>query len=87
MAFGRDNKEITMPAHGHTTVWGTHIGVGRAKDATSWYDQLKAWWATQKAMRREAQLTVKPLRADAAADMVAPAHARSTAMALCDLAF
>jgi hypothetical protein len=75
-----------MPAHGHTTVWGTHRGIGRPRDAKSWYEQLKAWWADHKARRRAAQLTTKPLRADAAADMIAPAHARSTAMALCDLA-
>jgi hypothetical protein len=74
-----------MHAHGHTTVWGTHLGVGRAKDAKGWYEHLNAWWTAHKAARREAQLAAKPLRADAAADLVAPVHARSIAMALCDL--
>ncbi len=39
---------------------------------------LKAHWDT----RREA---VRPLRADAAIDMVAPAHTYSTTTAFCDL--
>jgi hypothetical protein len=81
-----------MAAHGHTTVWGTHIGVGRATDTKGWYAPFKAWLtarhsarlATHSAQwdaRREA---VRSFRADAAIDMVAPAHAYSTA-AFCDL--
>ena len=87
-----------MHAHGHTTVWGTHIGVGRARDAKGWYDHLKEWWAAHKAMRREARLAtlsarwdaqreaLKPFRAEAAADMVAAEHAFSTATTLYGLA-
>ncbi len=86
-----------MPAHGHTTVWGTHIGIGRASDAKSWYQQMKEWWTTHKAARQDAKLAtlrarwdtrreaVHPLHADAAVDMIAPAHAFSTTTALCDL--
>ena len=86
-----------MPAYGHTTVWGTHIGIGRASDAKSWYQQLNAWWAEHKAARRDAHLAslnarwdarreaVRPLHTDAAIDMVARAHAFSTTTALCDL--
>jgi hypothetical protein len=72
-----------MHTHGHTTVWGTHIGVGRATDGQSWYQQVKAWWATHKAAHQQAALdalhrcwdakreAVRPLHADAAIDMVA----------------
>jgi hypothetical protein len=86
-----------MPAHGHTTVWGTHIGVGRATDANGWYAQLKTWWAAHKTARDGARLStlkahwdgrreaIRALRADAAIDLAVPAHARSINMALCDL--
>jgi hypothetical protein len=88
---------MTMHAHGPTTVWSTPIGIGRARDAKGWYQQLKAWWATQKATRHDAKLValnarwharrevVRLQHADAAVDMVAPAHAYSTTTALCDL--
>ena len=90
-------KEITMHAHGQTTVWGTPIGVGRASDTKHWYQQLKAWWAAHKAARQEAKLAslrahwdarreaVRPLHSDAAIDMVASTHAFSTTTALCNL--
>jgi hypothetical protein len=83
-----------MHAHGHTTIGGTPIGVGRARDAKGWYQQLKEWWASPKAMRREARLAalnacwdarreaIKPQRADAAADMIAAEYAFSTATTL-----
>ena len=86
-----------MAAHGHTTTWGTHIGVGRATDRRSWYAQLKTWWAAHKAARHDAKLatlkdhwdarceTVRSFRADAAIDMVPPAHMDATTRALCEL--
>ncbi len=86
-----------MAAHGHTTTWGTHIGVGRATDAKGWYAQLKTWWGAHKTARDGARLTtlkahwdarreaVRSTRADAAIDMVAPAHAYSTTTAFCYL--
>jgi hypothetical protein len=90
-------KEITMHANGHTTVWGTPIGVGRATDTKSWYQQIRDRWTAYKAARHDATLAtlkarwdakreaVHPLHADAAIDMVASTHAFSTTTALCDL--
>ena len=72
-----------MRAQGHTTVWGTHIEVGRIGGRTGWYQQLKEWWMAGKAARRQAQLAtlnacwdaqhevVRPLRAEAAIEMAA----------------
>jgi hypothetical protein len=86
-----------MHANGHTTVWGTHIGIGRATDAKSWYQQLNAWWSAHQTACRHARLArlnarwdarreaVRLQHADAAVDMVAPAHAFSITTALCDL--
>jgi hypothetical protein len=82
-----------MQAHGQTTIWGTHLGVGRATNGKGWYQQVTAWWAA----RHDAKLAtltgrwddgreaVRPLHADAAVDLVAPEHAFSTTTALCDL--
>jgi hypothetical protein len=90
-------KEITTHAHGHTTVWGTHIGVGRARDTKSGYQQIRDRWTAYKAARHAAKLAtitarwdarreaVRPLHADAAVDMVASTHAFATTTALCDL--
>ncbi len=85
-----------MHAHGQTTVWGTHIGVGRTTDGQGWYQQMKAWWAAHQAARQEAKLAtlrahwdarreaVHPFHADAAIDLVASTHACSTTTALYD---
>jgi hypothetical protein len=89
-------KESIMHAHGHTTVWGTHINVGRARDVKGWYHELKAWWTTYRAARHDAKFAaltarwdakreaIRPFHADAASDMIAPTHAFSTTAALCD---
>jgi hypothetical protein len=87
-----------MPTHAHPTIWGTHIGAGRTTDGQGWYQQLTDWWAAHTAARHAATLAtrtarwdarreaVRPLRADAAIDMVASTHACSITTALCDLA-
>jgi hypothetical protein len=86
-----------MHANGHTTVWGTHIGVGRARDTKNWYQQIRDQWTAYKAARHDAKLAtlkarwdarreaVCPLHAEAAIDMVASTHACSTTTAFCDL--
>lgn len=86
-----------MNANGHSTVWGTPIGVGRARDIKGWCYELKDWWPAHKSARREAKLAVlkarwnarreavRPLHADAALDLVAATHAFSSTTALCDL--
>jgi hypothetical protein len=78
-----------MNADGHINEWGPHIGIGRAKDTKSWYQQLRHWWTANKAARREANLasllacwdtkseTVRPFRAEAAPEKAAAQHAFS----------
>ena len=70
-----------MRSHGHATVWGTHIEVGRANESTSWYQQLKEWWARRASRHQQAKLdslhacwdakheAVNPRRAEAAIEM------------------
>jgi hypothetical protein len=98
MAVLKNYKEITMHANGHTTVWGTQIGVGRARVTKSWYQQIRDRWTAYQAARHDAKLAtlrarwdarheaVRPRHADAAIDMVASTHVFSTTTALCDLA-
>jgi hypothetical protein len=86
-----------MHATGHTTTWGTPIGVGRARDTKGWYQQIRDRWTSYKAARHNAKLAalraswdasreaVRPLHAEAAIDLVAPAHASSTISALSSL--
>jgi hypothetical protein len=84
-------KEVIMRSHAHATVWGTHIGTGRASGNTSWYQRLKEWWAGRASARQQIKLPAlntcwdaeheafKPLRAEAAIEMAIAQGALSIA--------
>jgi hypothetical protein len=83
-----------MYTHGHTTVWGTHIGIGRASKKRSWYQELRDWWTAHKTGRQQANLdalhrywdaereAVTSQRAEAASEMAATHQAISVAIML-----
>jgi hypothetical protein len=87
-----------MRAYGHVSVWRTRIGIGRANEDKGWYQQLRDWWTTHHAVRREARLAaltacwdakheaVTPFRAEAAPEMAAAQCARSVAALIYGLA-
>ena len=83
-----------MRAYGHASVWRMHIGVGRATDGQSWYQQLRDWWTAHNATRQHANIealdrcwdatreTVTSQCAEAAPDMAAAHHAIAVATML-----
>jgi hypothetical protein len=78
----KKQRRSPLSTNGHTTVWGTHIGAGPAREVKGWYQQLRDRWVAYKAARQQAKRealqrcwdarheAVRPLRADAAIDMV-----------------
>jgi hypothetical protein len=76
-----------MHTNGYTTVWGTPIGVGHARETRSWYQWLRDWWTAHNAARRQAKRDalhrcwnaeremVTPFGAEAAPEMAAAHHA------------
>ena len=83
-----------MHTNAHTTGWGTLSGIGRARETTNWYQQLRDWWTAHKAARQQTSLealhrcwdakreAVTPHRAEAAPEMVVAHHAISVATML-----
>jgi hypothetical protein len=86
-------KDIMMTVLGHSIPWGMRIGDRRRTDAKDGYTPFKTWLSARKTARQEAERAaievrwdaqreaVRPYRADAAHDRVAPSHAHSIAMA------
>jgi hypothetical protein len=70
-------------SHGQTTVWGTPVGLDRARESAGWRQQLRQWWEARREAHRCATLaalnhcweprreTCRPRRAEAALEMVA----------------
>jgi hypothetical protein len=83
-----------MHTNTQTTVWGTPIGIGRARETKSWSQQLRDWWTAHKMARQQAKRdalhrcwdakreAVTSLRAEAAPEMAAAHSAHSVAMLL-----
>jgi hypothetical protein len=83
-----------MHTHGHTTVWGTPSGLGRASKTRSWYQQLRDWWMAHNAAHRQANFdalhrcwdatreAVTPQLAEAAPEMAVAHHTISVATML-----
>jgi len=45
-----------MRAQGHTTVWGTHVGVGRAREHPGVFERLRAWRSSRRLAKRQLAL-------------------------------
>jgi hypothetical protein len=87
-------EEMNLPLHGQAPVWGTPVGLDRAREGAGWRQQLRLWWGARREAHRRATLaalnccwdprreTVRPLRAEAALEMVAAQAGLSVATML-----
>jgi hypothetical protein len=85
--------EIMKMPNAYDTVSGLQVNIARTTPAQSWYTRIKTWWAARRGAdhaalnacwdpRREA---VRPLRADAARDMVPQTCVHTAVSAYCAL--
>jgi len=87
-------EEMGLPSHGQATVWGTPVGLDRAREGAGWRQQLRQWWGARREAHRRATLaalyhcwdpqreTFRPRRAEAALEMAAAQAGLSVATML-----
>ena len=85
---------MDLPSHGQATVWGTPGGLDRAREGAGWRQQLRQWRGARQEAHRRARLaalnrcwdpqreTCRPLRAEAALEMVVAQASLSVATML-----
>ena len=85
---------MDLPSHGQATVWGTPGGLDRTREGAGWRQQLRQWWEARREAHRRARLaalnrcwepqreTCRPLRAEAALEMVVAQASLSVATML-----
>ena len=47
-------RERSMRAHGHTTVWGSHVGMSTPSAALDWLRRLQDWVSSRRVGNRGA---------------------------------
>ena len=87
-------EEMGLSSHGQATGWRTPVGLDRTREGAGWRQQLRQWWGARREAHRRAQLaaldlcwdpkreTVRPLRAEAALEMVVAQASLSVATML-----
>ena len=87
-------EEMGLPSHGQATVWGTPVGLDRAREGVGWRQQLRQCWGARREAHRRATLaalnrcwdpqreTFRPPRAEAALEMAAAQAGLSVATML-----
>jgi hypothetical protein len=72
-------EEMLMSAHGQTTMWGTDENISQAGASVGWYQYLRQWWQTHKALRQQVRREILNARWDAKREVVRPIHAEAAA--------